>query len=308
MGQTQSVYSPAFETFISNYSYVPNKETDDLGVVMEKKANTADKILLATRIFENTTALEVSMKLVSTIQDYHHPNLANVLSHSEKNEFQCLSQTFRHAIAVEYADCSLQSLIKTKTEDVKEPHCWYIFKVLADVCNYMAKSGLPLGEVSPANVLVNDQGDIKLLNLDLLTGYRTCLERAFNFPGYHTTFAPEQLERLNHLNRKLDGIDAGKAEVFGIGMTVLCVATDEYVDAYYEWSNYVVNFDKVVKKINLLKGRQFSEEFIKILAATLEPQPEKRMPLVELVFRIDEHTNPSRKKGLSTILGLRGKG
>ena len=308
MGQTQSVYSPAFETFIGNYVYVADKPPVEIGVIMQKKANASEKIVLATRIFEDTAALESSLKLVTTMHDYHHPNLANVLAHSEKNEFQCLNQTFRHAIAVEYPNCSLQALIRTKAEGVKEPHCWYILKALADLCNYMAKSGLPLGEISPANVLIDDGGDIKVLNLDLLTGFRTCLERGFNLPGYHTSFAPEQLERLNHLNRSLDGIDVGKTEVFGIGMTLLCVATDEYIDAYYEWSSYVVNFDKVVKKINQLKNKQFSEEFIKLLAATLEPQPENRMPLVELVYRIEEHTNPGRKKGLSTILGLRGKG
>lgn len=307
MGTTHSLYSPAFETFISNYEPVTGRPEHRCGVVMEKKANKAEKIMLATKLVDTTQELEVSMKLAQNLLDYNHPNLANVLAHSEKNEFQCLNQTFRHAIAVEYPNTCIEDLTKTNGDNVKETHCWYIFKVLGDVCNYMAKGNLPLGEVSPSTVMVDDNGEVKLLNLDLLTGYRTCLERAFNIPGYKTTFAPEQLEKLNLLNRKIDDIDTNKAEVFGIGMTVLCIATDEYIDAYYEWSNYVINFDKVVKRINQLKSKGFTEEFIKILAATLEPQPANRISLVELVFRIDEQTNPSRKRGLSTVLGLRGR-
>lgn len=307
MGQNQSVYSPAFQTFLSNYVQPPSKAPHDLGVIMVKQANPSEKILLATRVFENTQAQEASIKLIQTLIDVNHPNLTKILAHSEKNEFQCLNQTFRHAIAIEYPNSCLQDVIRTKAEKVKEAHCWYILKMLADVCNYMAKSNLPIGEVSPSNVMIDDNGDVKLLNLDILTGYRTSLERAFNLPGYHSTFAPEQLERLNLLNRKIDGIDIGKAEVFGIGMTVLCLASDDYIDAYYEWSNYVINFDKVVKKINQLKGRKFSEEFIKILASTLDPHPEKRISLVELAYRIDEHTNPARKRGLSTVLGLRSR-
>ena len=305
MGNSHSLYSPAFETFISNYESIDEQPEIQLGNIMQKRVNKSERILLATKVFEISTDLEASMKLAQTLHDFNHPNLSNILAHSEKNEFQCLSQTFRHVIAVEYPSNCLKDLTRTKTESVKEPHCWYILKTLADVCNYMTKSNLPIGEISPSNVMIDDNGEIKLLNLDLLTDYRTCLERAFNIPGYKTTFAPEQLERLNHLNREIDGLDIGKAEVFGIGMTVLCVASDEYIDAYYEWSNYVVNFDRIVKRINQLKDRGFTEVFIKLLANLLDPQPDNRVSLTELVYKIDEQTNPLRKRGLSTILGIK---
>jgi len=101
MGTTHSLFSPEFETFLSNYKQVSDGTDNLLGIVMEKKVNKSEKILLATKVFESTHDLEASMKLAQTLQEYKHPNVANVLAHSEKNEFQCRSQSFKHALAVE---------------------------------------------------------------------------------------------------------------------------------------------------------------------------------------------------------------
>ena len=317
MGNSPSLYSASFQTFINNFEFFKN-EYDKYKVdctVYQKKANRQDFILLVNKVFDRTDHFELSLQTADHFISYNHINLCNILEHSEKSEFQCLNQNFIHSIAIEYPVNSLQELIiKNKSSLRKsqmaeqtylnESHSWYVLKSLVSVSDYMYKSGLYVGDISPKNVLIDQEGEVKLLNFYMVSDFKTSLDFSREHSGYRTTFPPEYLSKLKVLDWSTEDIDKKKADVFSIGMTLLCATSNEYAESFYDWSNYSVKFDKVVKKINLLKSQNFSSDFTNLLVRMLDPEFKKRPTFVELSYLIEQRINPGRKRGISTVLGM----
>lgn len=318
MGNSQNqLYSASFQTFISNYEEDYNAfdkyKTDS--VVYRKRTTPHNHIIIFNRVFDRTDKLDDSVRGIKYASDFSHSNLCKILQHSEKTEFQCLTQNLVHSIAVEYPSSSLQDLIhKNKSlekrgEDniessLSESHSWYVLKSLVSVSNYMYKSGLSVGDISPINVLIDEDGEVKLLNFFLTTGHRSSLEHTSENSGYRTSFPPEYLHKLRVLDWSVDDIDEIKADVFSIGMTLLCATSNEYVDTFYDWSSYSIDFPRVVKKINKLKQKEFGSDFTNLLVKMMDPDFKKRPNFAELNYLIEQKTNPGRKRGISTVLGL----
>ena len=318
MGNGQSqMYSASFQTFIGNYekhSDAFHKYEQD-AIVYRMKSSPQTHIILFNRAFDRTDKLEASIRSANYFKDFKHPNLCNILQHSEKSEFNCLNQNFVHSVAVEYPLSSLQDLIYKNKQLAKtnrlesdttlsESHSWYILKSLISVSNYMYKSGLAVGDVFPGNVLIDNDGEVKLLNFYMTGGFRSSLENTHQNSSYRTTYPPEYLRKLKILDWSVEDVDPIKADVFSIGMTLLCATSNEYVDTFYDWSTYSISFERVVKKINKLKEKEFGSDFTNLLVRMMDPEFMKRPNFAELSYLIEQKTNPGRKRGISTVLGL----
>ncbi len=102
-------------------------------------------------------------------------------------------------------------------------HIWYIFKTLVDIFHYLYLSRFPLGDISPDNLIVDTEGEIKFLNTCILKGYKSGLERGLANLGYECCYSPEELSNLN-VNKRGEKIDLEKSIIFSMGVIILAVA------------------------------------------------------------------------------------
>ena len=322
MGGTNEKYSEDYLVFRTNYQNEELHKSKNLSPyrTLENKFKPSEKILEKTRHFLTKQDLLESVALTTQAIDLKHENMCTIKYHSQnKSKSICSEPSFIHTIATEFSFNNLKTFINhnknlqikksekniTSFNNIKLPakiveveHMWYVLKILVEVCAHLIRYNIPVGELDPENVLITEEGEIKLLNCFFLEGFRDGLVKALSVQGYKSCFSPEELRCLKRF-RVDQGIDREKSVVFSIGVVVLCVAVSEDFQGFYDFFGYEVNFKKILKRIYVLRNEGYPESFLELLVKMLDLEPGNRPDLKYLKNYIGRLINPKSKRGFS---------
>lgn len=162
-----------------------------------------------------------------------------------------------------------------------EQEIWYIMECLVSLCKIFKDEGYCHGDIQPRNILIDENGFIKLIDNSLVNYGRTGYLKMVYEGNYTTALSPQLLESLRsrELKPKHDPI---KSDVFSIGITMLCACTNHHINEFYDWKQKEVLYNKIKEAFIKMRRIGFSEQLISRIDGCLEAQEERRLTNEEL--------------------------
>ena len=116
---------------------------------------------------------------------------------------------------------------------------WYTANGLVNAdCLLAREGGSYHGDLQPGTVLLTDNSnrpDIKTIDSTLLHLNKSTYSRMLYNRSVKAAISPTLCEQME--KKKVNPVyDPSKEESWGLGMTLLCQATDTSLDDYYDWS------------------------------------------------------------------------
>jgi serine/threonine protein kinase len=313
MGNLQNSSEPDYFLLLSNYTLLEKITHEIFGEITIYTHKKTQALKFAEKVFCLTKEenYENSLELLKLKYDVSWPNYCKILGHSCVIRNDCFGEVFVHRFFVEYYEPENlkfydeqqlgQSLIPDRCRP--ETEAWNILFSLVSLASFFRRYKIYIEDVSPRNVVVTSEGEVKFIDMHVFSLKVTALERVDENTGYVTAFSPEQLESLTKPSRESrKSIDQEKSDVFAIGMTILCMISYEWIDSFYDFSSYSLHFDRVYKKIVKARRAKYSDQLMDLIVSMLNSDPEQRPTIRELVDKIQGIVNPLRMRGVSEIL------
>lgn len=313
MGNLQSSSEPEYFTLLSNYTLLEKINHQIFGEITIYCHKKTQALKFAEKVFNLAKEAdhEDSLELLKLKYDVNWPNYCKILGHSRVIRNDCFGEIFAHRFLVEYFEPENlnlydeqqfgQSLVPDRCRP--ETEAWNILFSLVSLASFFKRYKINMEDVSPRNVVVTSEGEVKFIDMQIYSLKVTALERVDEKTGYVTAFSPEQLEALvksSQESRK--AIDQEKSDVFSIGMTVLCMISYQWIDSFYDFSSYSLHFDRVYKKIVKARRAKYSDQLMDLIVSMLNSEPVQRPTIRELVDKIQGIVNPVRMKAVSGVL------
>ena len=165
-----------------------------------------------------------------------------------------------------------------------ESEIWYILNSVTNALCELKAAGYYHGDVQPCNILIDDSGSVKLLDVMCYDNKNnTGLMRMIQSSSHLSPIAPELMDqymkRMPNLNYSFE-----KADIFSLGITLLCICTVvDYRGTYYSFSDYKVKHDIINQEIiKISNNTKYSQALLQVMASMLQPEPSKRFGLDQL--------------------------
>lgn len=115
-----------------------------------------------------------------------------------------------------------------------EPEIWYLLSSLASVIKTFELNDYHHGDIQPKNVLVDQSGFVKILDNSLVNYGKTGYHKMVFDSTYTAALSPILIDALKEreLNPRHDKV---KSDIFSLGITILCAATNTSLNHYYDW-------------------------------------------------------------------------
>jgi serine/threonine protein kinase len=181
-----------------------------------------------------------------------------------------------------------------------EAEIWYIIDSLASVVGTFRDHDYHHGDVQPKNILIDNEGFVKLLDNSLVNYGTTAYQKMLVDNKYEAALSPLLLESLK-TRAQVPIHSKVKSDMFSIGITALCAATNTKVNHYYDWSQKRVNMaypqeiegklkeqgsvgveDRVGQDLERMRTIQYSEQLVGVIAGLLQYHEADRIGVDEL--------------------------
>jgi serine/threonine protein kinase len=307
MGLTQSQSYNDYKTFLSNYILLDRIQHPTFGDIMiySKKVSPQEKILEKTIFIKDESDYFESIKILNLKKDIKWPNYCQIVANCSYSINDCLKQGTIYKVAIEYFDKSLFQVIKDRlnytssnniSNYMEEPNAWRLLQSLVQLSSFFKRYNLSLGKVSPRNIMITSEEEIKFLDMQLLTLLLPSSEVSLKSGDINFAFSPEQLEGLEQ--GVLQKSDLEKSDVFCIAVTMICAITNENLEFFYDFSVFEIFYERIYKKIVKLREAGYSDDFTDMLVLMLEKDPQKRAGSKQILAHIQNFlgTTPVNKR------------
>lgn len=109
---------------------------------------------------------------------------------------------------------------------------------------------------------------------------------------YYAPLSPELLSSL-YIRQSKPRHDVEKSDMFSLGLTMLCAATNEHFSSFYDFREFQIKFDVIVRKMNELVAKGYSKLFVGTISNLVHKEEGKRPSCAQLLNFIransDEH-------------------
>lgn len=193
------------------------------------------------------------------------------------------------------------------TKFFSEPEVWYIIDSLCSVVQTFRQNGYHHGDIQPKNILIDEQGFLKLLDNSLVNYGYTGYQKMLSDPRYESALSPLLMEAMRI--RATDPIHTKvKSDLFSVGITALCAATNTNINHYYDWRQKRVRMryppdveekmsregfqpvqDTVGEDLERMRTIGYSEQLIGVIAGLLQYHERDRIGVDELRGFIAKH-------------------
>ena len=321
MGGTNQKFTSDYLVFRSNYNSEKTILSQNFSPykILQNKFKPSLFILEKTKYFLTKEELDSSIKYITQAIDLKHENICEILYHCQSHSNNiCIENNLSHTIAVEYSLQNLHEFIINNKKNNKSTksitsfndnkgdgnkildveHMWYVLKSLLEGISHLVRYNIPTGVITPKNVFITEEGEIKFMNSFYIDGFVSNLSKGLSVPEFKACYSPEELLFLkrNFFNYDLDN---EKSLVFSIGLIVLSVAVSEDFESFYDFEGYGVNFKRILKRVNGLKVNGYPDSFIDILVGCLLKEPGERFRFQYLKAKINKLINPNKRRGFS---------
>ena len=100
-------------------------------------------------------------------------------------------------------------------------------------------------------------------------------------PDYRAALCPQLLYALKSqaVNPRAD---SSKNDVWAIGMTALCMGSIQDFNIFYDWKNYRIRYEKIMRAYDLMRQKGYSETLVKLIETMLQETERQRAIMSEL--------------------------
>jgi len=255
-----------------------------------------------------------------------HPNLARLIFY-EMLEDKKLTNTFiRHFMGFEYHSKTLETeianraLIKENPLDTplstvkyySESEIWYILITLADLIKTFNEHSYHHGDIQPRNIFVDSSRKIKLIDNSLINYGTAGYQKMLYEKEYKTTLSPLLIDSLKY--EKVDPKhDKVKSDIFSVGITTLCAATNSNFLKYYDWERCRLftlykspmpfndnlsppMIDRIQQDLDFMQKLGYSTELIDVITWILTIDQASRPSIEDLGMRLNLKSKVSKEK------------
>lgn len=198
-----------------------------------------------------------------------------------RSQVLCLESFALHLVfeahALSLSDCIAQQ------KHFAEAELWAMAECALVYLAELKALGLSDGDLQPKNVFCVAGAPLKFLNLLLFTTYQSAYRMKLAYRPYNSTFAPELLPQLKNCAPHPD-YDPHKADVFSLGLCLLCAATATPFEHFYNFHDCALLQENVKRKLVALVEKGYSTELFGFLDACLLPSPFER-PFLDALYR-----------------------
>ena len=294
------------DTFKNNYE----KRAMDLGERYGKakfysRKNNPNEIIMTKDYWTNNLDESTSYdEMVEVRKDITHENLAKTYVHDVSQENQFFTEFYKHSTAHEYHDHNLYKEIAARRNseegrEFSENEVWYYANAMVDMDEHLKEEslGTPHGDLQPKTLMLNDEGNVKIIDNAIVTNKDNYQKCNFN-DDYFAPIAPELLDdlKVNKVNPENEFSD--KSEVWAIGITSLSAATNNFPERYYDWNKKEYLRETIDEDLEGLEGKK-SPEQINFIRKCLEHEPEERWSLSEANEFLKPYKTLARRKQLN---------
>lgn len=190
--------------------------------------------------------------------------------------------------------------LHNSTKFFSESEIWYIIDALTSVVGTFRDHDYHHGDIQPKNVLIDNEGFTKVLDNSLVNYGKTAYQKMLVDNRYEAALSPLLLESLK-TKANVPIHSKVKSDMFSVGITALCAATNTKVNHYYDWNQKRVNMaypqeveaklaeqgyvgveDRVGQDLERMRTIQYSEQLIGVIAGLLQYHEADRIGVDEL--------------------------
>ena len=201
------------------------------------------------------------------------------------------------------------------TKFFSESEIWYLIDSLVDVVATLRDHDYHHGDIQPKNLLIDNEGKIKVLDNSLVNYGKTAYQKMLIDNKYEAALSPLLLEGLK-TRTQIPIHSKVKSDMFSIGISALCAATNTNVNHYYDWKQKRVNMaypeevekilanegfvgvvDRVGEDLQRMRTIQYSEQLIGVIAGLLQYHEANRIDVDELRGFIQQNNLKQRQGG-----------
>jgi serine/threonine protein kinase len=189
-----------------------------------------------------------------------------------------------------------------------EPEVWYLISSFASVIKTFEEHGYHHGDIQPKNILVDPSGFVKILDNSLVNYGKIGYQKMVFDATYTTALSPILIDSLKEreLNPRHDKV---KSDIFSLGITALCAATNNSINHYYDWVNKRVRMayrsigenpipgslkntvDDDLDRMQNIIG--YSPQLVNTIRAMLHENESQRIGIDELLEFLEQHQSSS---------------
>ena len=181
-----------------------------------------------------------------------------------------------------------EARLDTTIKYYSEQEIWYIMESLVSLTRTFKQCGYCHGDIQPINIVIEENGFIKLFDNSLINYGKNGYLKMVYSSTYTAALSPQLLDALK--TRELKPIhDPVKSDIFAIGITTLCAATNLEVDDFYDWRNKEIRYNRIKDAFIAMRNYRFSEQLINKIDCCLEAQEERRAENEDLYRFLTDH-------------------
>jgi serine/threonine protein kinase len=269
------------------------------------RKNDPSEMLMITENWSNTMDQSTSYEeMVNLRKEVSHENLAFTHAVDSQTDNQFFTEFYKHSAAHEYHDHNLYKEIAARrknghgNQSLTEPEVWYIANGLVDLDYQLMEDSqnAPHGDIQPKNVMINQEGEMKLIDNVIATN-KLAYDKVNFKDEYFAPIAPEYLEDLRVNKVRPENKSLEKQEIFAIGLTSLSAASGNYPEDYYDWDKKVYLKSKVDEDLDNLYGQK-SPEQVDFIRRCLDENPDTRWSVNDAQEYLRPYKTLAKKKQL----------
>ena len=122
---------------------------------------------------------------------------------------------------------------------------------------------------------MNGSGEIKLMDLPVYEEKNSGYNRMMISNDYYAPLSPELLSAL-YIRQAKPRHNVEKSDMFSLGITMLCAATNEHFSTFYDFREYQIKFDVIVNRMKELVDQGYSKLFVGTISNLVHEDEYKR--------------------------------
>ena len=235
-----------------------------------------------------TNSLSESQEITGFIEnrkDIHHPNLCSNRNYIQTQDNQWFNTFHKHTMAFEYEENNVEKEINERSNynqgdfnsvtKFSEPELWYLANAATNVdCTLAREGGSYHGDIQPATMLLTPEGKTKTIDSGLVHLDNTAYKRMLYNRNVKVALSPGLCKQMEETKVDPD-YNPSKEDSWGLGMTMLCAATNTKLDDYYNWKVPEVRRDMVNQSLDQVNG-PYSPQMHGFIESCLEESEDVR--------------------------------
>lgn len=145
------------------------------------------------------------------------------------------------------------------------------------------------GDIQPSNILVTESGEIKLIDIMCYTSLNTGFSRMLTQPNYFAPLSPIQMAGYSAHSADI-AHNQEKSDIFALGITMLCAATNQHHSAFYDFHRKKIRFNEIYKEVEKQQARGYSRLLVGCLSNMLSRDEYERPAAGELLQFINKNS------------------